>query len=174
MHNESFFMPAKRAVHPLALLCACWLLIACTMPTLDTEVPAEATQTTTSRGASAGDVAGDEAAQEVLFTRHREGGIVGFCDDVTVYSDGAYAVESCRSNAEAEPRSGQLTAAQMDTVEAWANTYQAFDYSRRDPATADAMTVSLDFYGVGEEVAAEEQQREVVAFANELFVQSAE
>lgn len=185
MLHKVFFMNTNthRLVWPAALSMLL-LLAACAAPPMDASGPFEATEPVSrSADAVAADAVPAEAVEtettepqaaaaampDVIFTRHREGGIAGFCDDITVYGDGQFEIESCKGDA---TRSAQLTAEQIATVEAWAMSYDAFSYGSKDPATADAMTISLDFNGVGAEAMTEEQQVEMVNFANELFMQA--
>ncbi|MCB0110909.1 MAG: hypothetical protein KDE53_33545, partial [Caldilineaceae bacterium] len=100
---------------------------------------------------------------------HREGGIAGFCDDVTVYVTGAVYVTSCRDQEPTDLGHFRLDAEQLATLYSWVNTYAAFDYEWHDPAAADAMTVTLDFFGAGTETVTEPEQLLIVDFAQNLF-----
>src|SRR5690349_8826421 len=46
-------------------------------------------------------------ADTAVLTWHREGGIAGFCDDLTVYADGSFTVANCTALPESE-RDGHL------------------------------------------------------------------
>lgn len=83
----------------------------------------------------------------VVYTWHREGGIAGFCDDVTVYADGRAEVASCAGDGKASET--ELTAAQQEQVSGWASSLASFDKEQSDAATADAMTIRIDFTGQG-------------------------
>ncbi len=84
---------------------------------------------------------------EVVITYHREGGIAGFCDDIVIYASGLAKVTSCKFNKETEVT---LTAAQKQTINQWLKSFQGFNYEHTDPATADAMTITLKFSGQGQ------------------------
>jgi hypothetical protein len=75
-----------------------------------------------------------------------QGGIAGFCDHVNLYLSGLATYQSC--NASQETRY-QLTAPQIETLQALINQYKAFEFTQADPAVADQMTVQFIFNGQG-------------------------
>jgi len=83
---------------------------------------------------------------------HREGGIAGYCDDLTVNTDGSYIVDSC-AGASSPERSGWLTADQQAQLNAWVDQFQSFDTSQDQntptPAPADALLQTSVFTGNG-------------------------
>jgi len=105
----------------------------------------------------------------VAFSWHREGGIAGFCDDVTVDVMGVVVITSCRSEPTVEVARFQLDAAQLDTLSTWVETLQPFQVEQSDLAQADGMTVQLSFTGAGDQVAAEPDQALIVDFAQNLY-----
>jgi len=78
-------------------------------------------------------------------TWSRNGGIAGFCDMMTIYLPSGAFGNSCKGSTV----SGALTAAERDQLISWVKTYGSVDLTRSDNATADSMTVSLDFEGQG-------------------------
>jgi hypothetical protein len=109
------------------------------------------------------------AAWGLIFAWHRQGGIAGFCDDVTVYLNGIASATSCQGD---QPQSvGQtwLTANQMRTIYTWADTYQDYDYTSTDPATVDGMTMRMIFNGNGTEQMNEFEQTRLTALAQEIL-----
>jgi hypothetical protein len=82
------------------------------------------------------------------FTWHREGGIAGYCDDLTVFPDGSYVADSCKFERPAVP--GELSAEDAAQVDQWLAAFHPFLYDVSDAATADSMTVRLDFAGQGQ------------------------
>lgn len=100
---------------------------------------------------------------------HREGGIAGFCDDVTVYVTGAVYVTSCRGQQANDLGHFRLDAEQLATLYGWIDTYASFELDHRDAAVADSMTVRLIFSGAGTETASEAEQMLVADFAQNLF-----
>jgi hypothetical protein len=86
----------------------------------------------------------------------REGGIAGFCDVVTVPFGGTATVADCGSDPPAIRSEVELTAEQAQQVSNWVDRLESFNYDHKDPATADAMTITLIFEGDGDDEATEE------------------
>lgn len=107
----------------------------------------------------------------LVFAWHREGGIAGFCDDVTVYVTGDAYVTSCQANQPEELGRIRLDANQLATIYAWVDTFQSFEVEPTDPATADGMIMRLIFAGTGTLVANAAEQQAVAAFAQQLYEQ---
>lgn len=97
----------------------------------------------------------------------RQGGLAGFCDEVTVYVTGEALVSSCRS-ATGTPMRVRLNADQLARLYGWLDTLSSFEDSHTDPATADAMTVSLQFGGRGTQPPADVDIQAIHALAAEL------
>ncbi|MBN1139540.1 MAG: hypothetical protein JXM73_23390 [Anaerolineae bacterium] len=87
----------------------------------------------------------------VLFWQ-REGGIAGFCDQVTVYAGGRVMITSCQEDA---PRESRLSGAELEQVTAWVKALRPFEHVQTDGAVADSMTVHLSFAGQGTQTATE-------------------
>lgn len=79
----------------------------------------------------------------------RIGGIAGFCDTVTIGATGRVTVWSCRTEPAARVGDTQLTADELATLDEWQGLYRSTTITQSDPATADSMTVTLDFVGTG-------------------------
>ncbi len=106
--------------------------------------------------------------QQVVISYHREGGIAGFCDDVIIYITGKAKITSCKFNKETGIT---LTAAQMATVSQWQKAFKGFDYEHTDPATADAMTVTLQFTGNGQAQPSDADIQTMLSFLSSIAVQ---
>ncbi len=106
--------------------------------------------------------------QQVVISYHREGGIAGFCDDVIIYITGKAKITSCKSNTETGVT---LTAAQSATVSQWLKSFKAFDYQHTDPATADAMTITLQFSGNGQAQPSDADIQAILSFLSAIAVQ---
>lgn len=109
------------------------------------------------------------AAWGLALAWHREGGIAGFCDDVTVYLNGMYFASSCKGDGLSY--NGWLTASQLELVYAWVDTYAPIDDNQSDPAVADAMTVTLTLPGTGTTQADEATIQAIGEFAAGLQTQ---
>ncbi|MBX3011074.1 MAG: hypothetical protein KF832_06180 [Caldilineaceae bacterium] len=110
-------------------------------------------------------------APAAALTWHREGGIAGFCDDLTISPTGEVTIYSCRSEPPTVVASAQLDAAQAATVADWIAGLQSFQYAHRDAALADGMTVQLNFTGSGTQVATATEQDAIVEFAQALHTE---
>ena len=127
--------------------------------------------------ATAGDggTASTEGDLETLaggYTWRREGGIAGFCDIVTLAADGTATVSSCRSDPPQTLAEPQLTAAQASLVSDWVRRFGSFEREQTDPASADAMTIAIEFNGQGAEEPAENDIAALNALAQEVLNQA--
>ena len=114
--------------------------------------------------------ASPSAATEIsVLTWNRSGGIAGFCDEVTVYASGFAKVVNCKSATETAVF---LTETQREQRDGWVKTLKPIDYTQSDPATADAMTVSLTFAGRGAQQADEKTIGLISQFAADLQAQA--
>jgi hypothetical protein len=113
------------------------------------------------------------AAWGMAFSWHREGGIAGFCDDLTVYQTGWGMPTSCKSGQARASKEYRLSASELDQLYTWIDQFANFDYEQKDAATADAMQVKLAFEGKGAEKATTAQQEQIAGFAGQLFANAA-
>ncbi len=111
------------------------------------------------------------ASWGLAFAWHREGGIAGFCDDLTVYVTGRVYASSCRGNEPQTLGKARLDAAQLAQLYDWVDTLQSFEFEQRDPSVADAMTIRMVFSGAGEIPASAEIQAGMETFASTLFAE---
>lgn len=114
---------------------------------------------------SGGDGVPLPAADAVLISFKRTGGIAGFCDEMQVLANGQVLAKTCKNN-QAEY---SLTVLQHARLADWTIRYASFNYQVTDPAVADAMTVDLVFNGLGSEKPDQKIQDEIVKFAGEIY-----
>lgn len=95
--------------------------------------------------------AGGPEALDGGFVWQRVGGIAGFCDVVTVGAGGPATAASCASEPPETLGETTLTAAQAQQVAGWVARLASFEHEQSDPATADAMTITITFTGRGDE-----------------------
>ena len=100
---------------------------------------------------------------------NRSGGFAGFCDEVIVHESGSAEVANCKGEARTRI---QLTETQRAQLDGWLETLAVIDYEHTDPATADAMTVSLFLAGGGAQQADEEAIGLISQFASDLAAQA--
>ena len=103
------------------------------------------------------------------FTWRREGGIAGFCDVVTVTVGDVATVATCRSDPPDALGSVELTAAQAGQLDALVGRLAAFRHEQSDPATADAMTITIQFTGGGDAQPGDADIAAIEALAQEIL-----
>ncbi|MCC6456693.1 MAG: hypothetical protein IT328_17190 [Caldilineaceae bacterium] len=111
------------------------------------------------------------ASWGLAFAWHREGGIAGFCDDLTVYVTGQLFASSCKGQTAQTISSRRMSAEELEQVYTWIDTYSPFEYIHDDGPVADSMEVRMVFSGAGSTQADEPTQQEIVAFASALYAQ---
>lgn len=111
------------------------------------------------------------ASHGLIFAWHREGGIAGFCDDISVYVTGDAYASSCKGNQPKNLGRRRLDAAQLEKVYGWLDRLESFEINQKDAAQADAMTIRLLFNGAGEAKASEADVQAISTFAAEVLGQ---
>lgn len=106
-----------------------------------------------------------DVAMGLALAWHREGGFAGFCDDLAVYSVGNGLPFTCQTEPPTNLGKRWLAAGQSDQLFDWIDTLASFEYGKKDPATADAMTVQLVFAGTGADQATEQDRQAMLDFA---------
>ena len=102
----------------------------------------------------------------------REGGLVGFCDQLTVFLSGEVYGSNCR----AQPREMESNFANLFSVseqkqfKAWFSKYGEINLDVSDPAgVSDRMMNTLVFYGGGTGKPGKADEQALFDWANELF-----
>ena len=112
------------------------------------------------------------ASYGLVFTWHREGGVAGFCDDLSVYVYGLAFAASCRSAETTNLRLPRLTSDQLQPVFDWMDKLKSFEFEQSDSATADSMTIRVVFTGRGIGEPTESDRLALLDFAAQLFAKS--
>ena len=99
------------------------------------------------------------------FTWHREGGIGGLCDDVTVYLTGLTYVSNCKGF----NQQMYLNSSQLEQIYGWTDNLKSIDYSHTDPEISDPMTIRLTLSGNGNRDANQTDIQAISNFASSLF-----
>ena len=115
-----------------------------------------------------------DASDGPVLAWHREGGIAGFCDDLTVYVTGDVFASSCKGNQPTDLGRTPLTAEQLAQVYAWVDRLKSFEFEQTDPAKADQMTIRIVFSGAGSVDATDADIQAIQQFASELFAGSSQ
>jgi hypothetical protein len=114
-----------------------------------------------------------ETLHQPAIAWHREGGIAGFCDDLTVNVAGEATSTSCKDGTHQELGQARLNGQQLAQLYGWVDTLQSFEVVQTEPANADKMTVQLSFTGRGTREATPMEQQAIGAFAAQLFAEGA-
>lgn len=110
------------------------------------------------------------AGETVVMAWRRQGGIVGFCDDLIVYADGRVEAVSCKRSPGAAPVEIRLTGEQLAQLTTWIRRFASFELEQQDPpGAADAMTIKLAFVGMGSQQPTAAQQEEMALFAQDIY-----
>ena len=115
-----------------------------------------------------------DASDGPVLAWHREGGIAGFCDDLTVYVTGDAFASSCKGNQPLDLGHTRLTAEQLAHVYAWVDQLKSFEFDQTDPAKADQMTIRIVFSGAGSVDASDADIQTIQQFAADVFAGSSE
>ena len=103
----------------------------------------------------------------VLITFSISGGLVGFCDSLTVKAGGDYTLQSCKTGAS----TGVLPQADLDALKGWVSNLASFQFKYEDnPGGPDSMTTELVFNGAGSTQPDDQQKQAVVDWVNGLFI----
>jgi hypothetical protein len=102
----------------------------------------------------------------------REGGIAGFCDNLTVFRSGEVFVNNCST--QGESRMGTfadlLTAREKQEFNSWLAAFGEETIDASDPeGVADRMVVTVEFFGLGSETLTESEQQDLIGFAQNLY-----
>lgn len=116
---------------------------------------------------------GSAAASVGALIWHREGGIAGFCDDLTISLSGWAEPSTCKGGQVKSKQPYRLSADDLEKIYAWIDRFENFEYEQKDAATADSMTIKMVFIGSGSAQAAPAQQEEIAAFAASVYATAA-
>ncbi len=100
---------------------------------------------------------------------HREGGIAGFCDDLTIYVTGDVYASNCQGEEPVVLGRRRLSGELLAEFYSWVDSYGDFNYDFTDPGTADAMTMTLVFDGNGNREPTEEEIQQMLDIASRIY-----
>ena len=102
----------------------------------------------------------------------REGGIAGFCDNLTVFLSGEVYGQQCRaeSDIKMDTFANLLSTKERKQFDAWISDYGQVTLDASDPeGVADRMEVVLVFYGLANEQPSKPQQQEMINWAQDVY-----
>lgn len=109
------------------------------------------------------------APETVVVNWQRSGGIAGYCDDLAIQFNGVVTLGTCQRP---EKFSAQLSPENLALVQGWVQKFQSFHDTESDRATADGMTIKLDFVGLGVAQAGEADRQVLSRLASALVANS--
>jgi hypothetical protein len=102
-------------------------------------------------------------------TWHREGGIAGFCDDMTILLPDRIYAASCKGNLIEINIFFIASEEELAQFRRWQADYGAVTVTQQDKATTDAMTITLALFGRGASQPAEVEQQAMLAWAQDIY-----
>lgn len=100
---------------------------------------------------------------------HREGGVAGFCDDLTIDATGYAELAPCKYETPQEVIIRNLTADELAQFYGWLDTLAPFEFAQQDTATADGLTVRYIFAGRGAREATDADKQALAEFSREVL-----
>lgn len=141
-------------------------LPASTQPTPAESAPAETASSETIPEADPATATPAEQPAEVI-TFNLSGGIIGFCDTLTVDPAGNYRLERCGE----APLSGSLPPDDLEILQSWSGELAPFEIVREDnPGGPDNLVSELAFRGRGDDTVGEARQQAIFDWVNGLLI----
>lgn len=114
-------------------------------------------------------VAAPAASAAPVLNFKLSGGIVGFCDDLTLDAAGNYVLR--RACAQPAEITGTLAPPDFDSLKSWVQNLASFQYKSEDnPGGPDNMAMELVFTGQGATQPDEAQKQTILDWVNSLLV----
>ena len=108
----------------------------------------------------------------LALTWKREGGIAGFCDNLTVFLSGEVYAYKCeaQSDAKIDTFANLLSASERRQFNAWITKFDQVTVDASDPTgVSDRMEVVLELHGVGSDKPSDAEQQALIAWAQDLY-----
>ena len=108
----------------------------------------------------------------LALTWKREGGIAGFCDNMTVFLSGEIYGNQCRSEPDGtmDTFANLFSASDRKQLDAWARQFGEVTLDASDPkGVSDRMEVTLVLYGLGSGKPGKAEQQALFTWAQSLF-----
>jgi hypothetical protein len=108
----------------------------------------------------------------LALTWKREGGIAGFCDNMTVFLSGEVYVSNCKGQPDGKMKTfdSLFSAQQMEEFDNWVSTFGQMSLDSSDPeGVSDRMVRTMTLYGRGESQPSEDDKAAMFRWADDLF-----
>jgi len=99
----------------------------------------------------------------------REGGIAGFCDDVTVTIYGEVTISSCKGGTVRALGMQQLAYDELDQLYKWVDTYNSFSTTPPSVTKPDELIYKLEFFGRGTQEVSDESTADMEHLGESLL-----
>ena len=109
-----------------------------------------------------------------VLTWERVGGLAGFCDIVAIHAGGEVVVSDCRAGADRILTRSWLNRRQLIEVFGWMDELESFESTQTEPATADALRISITLQANGWKKVDPEVLAAIHRLASDLYLQSYE
>ena len=109
-----------------------------------------------------------DASWGLVLSWRQEGGVVGLCGDLSLYTTGVAYASSCKDPSPIGLGRTRLTSKELEQVYGWIDRFESFDVEQ-EIAGADAVMVHMVFSGSGKQQAEVLQKEEILDFAAHLF-----
>jgi hypothetical protein len=111
----------------------------------------------------------EERESSVVLTWRREGGIAGFCDEMSVSANGEVRARSCKPGGGS--RTGMLSKEDLVRLDQWRMSFDSVGIETRDSPVTDAMTVTLTLKGNGTGKPTDEERQDILGWAQDVYDQ---
>lgn len=115
---------------------------------------------------------GDPDIPTTVLTWERIGGLAGFCDIVAIHAGGEVVVSDCRAGADRILTRTWLDRRQLTEVFGWMDELESFESTQTDPATTDALSISIALQADGWKKVDPEVLAAMHRLASDLYLQS--
>jgi hypothetical protein len=110
----------------------------------------------------------------VAIALHREGGVQGLCEDILIYRSGIAELSSCLPARQLGVQKIFLTAAQMQELFRWVDTYLSFESREGELQTPHGINLRLVFNGKGQQQVDAALRQQIAQLAQEIADQAAQ
>jgi hypothetical protein len=97
---------------------------------------------------------------------HRQGGIAGLCDDMTIHADGVIEYHTCGRPVQ----TATLTHTERQDLSTWLDEHSGFTFKQEDnPGRPDDLVRELEFAGQGTAPATDERKQMLLSWVERIY-----
>ena len=109
------------------------------------------------------------ASYGIAFTLHREGGLLGSCENVEVYVSGEVFISSCKGETPEQMAYGRLTALELERLYNLLDTYTFTEWADASALAYDGLAEALVFFGRGDVSASDVEVQSLLDLAGRAY-----